>query len=32
MSLASLLQDTEFINLIRNHGSKAEIAAMLKKY
>lgn len=32
MNLAALLQDEEFISLIRNHGSKEEIIAMLQKY
>lgn len=32
MSLAALLQDAEFIELIRNHGSKEAILSMLEKY
>lgn len=32
MSLAALLQDAEFIELIRNHGTKEAILSMLEKY
>lgn len=32
MSLAALLQDAEFIELIRNHGTKEAILLMLEKY